>query len=317
MKYLKSYVKDVQEDEKGTMLVGAIASTESKDRDGDIVKSEGWELDDFRKAPRLLWSHDASQLPIGKVTNIGIRNGELKFNAVFAEKENKFASDVAKMFKSGFLNTFSVGFIPKTRDEDGNIVQQELLEISAVNVPANPEAMTQNSYKSFMEKSIKQTQTSVQTLIMSKKEFKKASDARKWAKDHSFKTSKTDETETSFRFRQFDPAECTKGSQRTILLTSGVSAVVCRKADSNKENKVDNNTNLLILNEIASLKETTLALEEHLKEIKDAPKGVEDKPCGKKQVKHSKQSKEMRLLKLTARTVEHLIRRQKMKGGAK
>ena len=68
-------------------------------------------------------------------------------------------------------------------------------------------------------------QTEVQTLIFSKPKFTRAS-AVKWAKDHDFKSSKVDETGTSFRLRQKPPDSFTEGSFRTITLTDGVKAVI-------------------------------------------------------------------------------------------
>ncbi len=50
-----------------------------------------------------------------------------------------------------------------------------------------------------------QQKTEVQTVILSKKRFKNRKDARKWIKDHDFKSSKIDETSNSFRFRQKSP----------------------------------------------------------------------------------------------------------------
>lgn len=74
----------------------------------------------------------------------------------------------------------------------------------------------------------KQQKTEVQSLILSKDKFKSEEAARNWAKDHNFKTSKLDETEDSFRFRQFDPSKCQSNSFRTIELDEGVNAVICR-----------------------------------------------------------------------------------------
>jgi len=149
MKHLaKGYVIEVKED----VIVGAVASTGSMDRDEEVLDPKGWDLKNFKQAPRLLWAHDARQLPIGKITKIGINNkGALIFDAKFADKENDFAKKVKDLMKGGFLNTFSVGFKPLERD--GNkYVKQELLEISVVNVPANPDAMTNNfDYKAFKE----------------------------------------------------------------------------------------------------------------------------------------------------------------------
>jgi len=131
----------------------AIASTESKDREGDILKANGWKLKNFRKNPVLLWAHDASGLPIGKAVNIDISDGKMFFDAKFATQEmNPLAEQVWQMFKAGFLRAFSVRFDPITWEDAppeagksarvGRIYKsQELLEISAVNIPANAEAL--------------------------------------------------------------------------------------------------------------------------------------------------------------------------------
>lgn len=73
-----------------------------------------------------------------------------------------------------------------------------------------------------------QDPTTIQTLILKKTGFNQAS-AKSWVKSHGFKNTKTDETDTSFRFRQFEPSACKATSFRTISLRPGVSAVVCRK----------------------------------------------------------------------------------------
>lgn len=72
--------------------------------------------------------------------------------------------------------------------------------------------------------------TSVQSIVVDSKAMKKDA-AIKWVKDHDFKHDKVDEPEagTSYRFRQFDPGDCQEGSLRTIELTEGVKAVICRR----------------------------------------------------------------------------------------
>lgn len=67
--------------------------------------------------------------------------------------------------------------------------------------------------------------TKVQTLIFDKSKFD-AKRARKWARAHGFRASKTDETEGSIRLRQASPGRFKDGSFRTISLTKGVQAVV-------------------------------------------------------------------------------------------
>jgi hypothetical protein len=69
----------------------------------------------------------------------------------------------------------------------------------------------------------------VQTLILSKDKFSSSKVARKWVKDHGFKSSKIDETSTSYRFRQIGPGSFDKNTFRTISITEGVKAVVGKK----------------------------------------------------------------------------------------
>src|SRR6185503_19793407 len=54
-----------------------VASDESVDRSGDIIRASGWQLDNFRKNPVFLWAHKSSEPPIGKVTSIGVERTQL------------------------------------------------------------------------------------------------------------------------------------------------------------------------------------------------------------------------------------------------
>lgn len=130
----------------------AIASTSVIDRQGDVVEVEGWDLKDFKKNPVLQWAHDHSVLPVGKAEKIWVegsgKSAKLMFKPVFQEVTD-FGRAVKQLFEQGFLSAFSVGFQPV--DADGNrFTKQKLLEISVVNVPANPEALMLG-YKSLKE----------------------------------------------------------------------------------------------------------------------------------------------------------------------
>jgi HK97 family phage prohead protease len=140
----KAFLKQINESER--KLVG-IASTEVVDRYGDIVKQDGWELDNFMKNPVMLWSHNYSEPPIAKIVSLEVKDGKLVFEAKFPEKGlNELADKVFEMYKKGFLNAFSIGFMPKDYEpnEHGGYTytRNELLEISAVTVPANQEALS-------------------------------------------------------------------------------------------------------------------------------------------------------------------------------
>jgi len=75
----------------------------------------------------------------------------------------------------------------------------------------------------------------VQTVICSREKFATVAAASSWCREHGFRTDKVDETEDSYRFRQFDPGDCAEGALdngetfATIQLTDGVQAVVCQK----------------------------------------------------------------------------------------
>jgi len=85
----------------------------------------------------------------------------------------------------------------------------------------------------------KQDSTTVQTLVLSKEVFDSEEAALAWAKEHDFLAEKVDETDSSFRLRQRDPAEFQEDSFRTIELTEGVSAVLGRLLDDEEESEED------------------------------------------------------------------------------
>jgi HK97 family phage prohead protease len=131
------------------------ASTADMDRDGEVIDVSGWDLKNFKKNPVILFAHDYRTLPIGKATKIGVKDGKLMDVVEFPpEGTYEFADTVARLVDAGYIKTQSVGFIPKKwedgdwTDEDGKgskprrtYTKQELLEISIVPVPSNPNAL--------------------------------------------------------------------------------------------------------------------------------------------------------------------------------
>jgi HK97 family phage prohead protease len=142
----------------GSRSVRFIASDESVDRYGDIIRVAGWDVAAFRTNPVLLFGHKSSALPVGKVVDIVV---DTKAKQLIADAEfmpegmSDFADEVWRAVDGGFLNASSVGFLPtqspnpiwKNDDEESGIltgyefVAQELLELSVVPVPANPQAL--------------------------------------------------------------------------------------------------------------------------------------------------------------------------------
>ncbi|MDI3462135.1 MAG: hypothetical protein OJF50_000956 [Nitrospira sp.] len=140
-KVFESAVKDV-----GPRKSMFTISTAATDRDGDTIDPNGWELDDYRRNPIVLWSHKHDQLPIAKSTRIWSTQSGLQAEIEWPERGvYPFADTVHDMVKSGFLNATSVGFVPKeatgNRSGGRQYSRASLLEFSIVPVPCNPETL--------------------------------------------------------------------------------------------------------------------------------------------------------------------------------
>lgn len=144
---LKDATAEVEETPEGLAFV---LSTATPDRSRDVVSQDGWRLDNFVKNPVMLWAHDYGQLPVGRPKSVGVETGRLVARGVeFPSREvYAFGWTVGEMYRKGFLHAVSVGFAPvkHARNEERgpwamDFLEQELLEFSAVPVPANPEAL--------------------------------------------------------------------------------------------------------------------------------------------------------------------------------
>ncbi len=143
-KTLKAFVEKVE----GKLI--AVASSEGKDRMGDVIRADGWKLKNFKKNPVLMFAHKYDQPPVGLAKNIRVEAKKLIFEPVF-HGITQLSKEVRQMYESvpPIMRAFSVGFMALEVDEEKHeIIQQELLEISAVPVPANAEALSTIS-KSF------------------------------------------------------------------------------------------------------------------------------------------------------------------------
>lgn len=156
-KFLGVDVKSV-EGEPGTFWF--TASTDARDRQGDVIVQNTWKVADFMKNPVILWAHNYYETPIGKATEIKMGPDSLSVKIQFVpESTDPFAGKVAKLVEQGFLKTVSVGFMvyksePLTVEDlaqrpemkYGQRLHGDLLEVSIVPVPANPEALNENAY---------------------------------------------------------------------------------------------------------------------------------------------------------------------------
>jgi len=133
--------------EKSGTDITVVASDETLDRAGDVIKIESWDLQNFMKNPVLLVNHDYRvESIVGMARNLVLDQAtrKLTFTPEFHEL-TELSKQVKNLVGEGVLKTVSVGFIPHGPQKDGDIERNELLEISWVAVPANPSAAVLNS----------------------------------------------------------------------------------------------------------------------------------------------------------------------------
>ncbi len=127
-----------------------IATTSAVDRHDEIIEAEAWNFKNFLENPVILWGHQSSELPIGIATKVYQEGDKTIVEGIFASKEaNPKAEQVKLLYDEKMIKTVSVGFIGnsyKTEQRDGVEIlvwtDVELLELSFVSVPANPEALS-------------------------------------------------------------------------------------------------------------------------------------------------------------------------------
>lgn len=133
-----------------------VLSDESVDRYNTTFSADGWELENFQKNPVVLWVHNSYALPLGKAS-VRVENKQLLADVeFFDESVNPDAPRVMKMVDAGVLGV-SVGariieaeYNEERESEDEvenwwnpplDYRRQELLEMSVVTVPGNPNAL--------------------------------------------------------------------------------------------------------------------------------------------------------------------------------
>ena len=129
-----------------------IASDETPDSYGDIVKAEGWDLKRYKKNPIVLFNHSSS-MPVGYSPKTWIDDTKLICRIKLADEgTSEFIDTLYKLMKQRILRAMSVGFratkdVEIIRGKENEFLGllfngQELLENSIVSVPANPNALS-------------------------------------------------------------------------------------------------------------------------------------------------------------------------------
>lgn len=145
-------------------------STETVDRMGDIVR-QSWDLSGYSRNPMALWSHN-HDVPLGNAVEYGLASAPRRQLAGVVEYApegiDPFIDSRYKLAAAGYLRTVSVGFMPHEIDpvtdkeeraklglgQWGVVFERnELLEISLVTVPANPDAV-EDDMREFVQRGV-------------------------------------------------------------------------------------------------------------------------------------------------------------------
>ncbi len=158
-----------------------ISSDETLDRYDEIISAAGWNLASYHRNPVFQNAHQYGDIifTLGKALTTEIRYStphsalrapHLYQRVQFATDVNPMAKIAYGLYRGKFLNAVSVGFIP-LRWENGDpgsagipageskanfrrrYLEQELLEVSAVAIPANPNALALGLKSGAVEKS--------------------------------------------------------------------------------------------------------------------------------------------------------------------
>jgi HK97 family phage prohead protease len=128
-----------------------VLSDATLDRMGDVIEPGGWQLDQIKSDPPVLFNHDRNQI-VGRWTDIRVKDGKLLGRIVWVKSDKwPMGQYIRDLVREGVLRTVSVGFQPVAREpltkeaspQHGpfRFKKQILLECSLVSVPANPNAL--------------------------------------------------------------------------------------------------------------------------------------------------------------------------------
>lgn len=150
--------------DKATRSARFVMTSQSVDRYGDIVMTEGLNLDQFNRNPVVLLFHSSRDWPVGKWANLEKqvrgRPPRMEGDAILLPKGapaglGEKIDETEWMLAHDGIRATSIGFMPKWGsverrvDEKGKFIgltfhESEMLECSIVAIPANPDALAKD-----------------------------------------------------------------------------------------------------------------------------------------------------------------------------
>lgn len=134
----------VKDDSLGERQIRVVVSTPVPDRVKDVMEPRGCDIENYKSNPIVLADHNP-KTPIGTAA-IEVKDSRVEAVVTFAPAGiSQKADEYCGLAKSGILNTVSPGFreldVSPMKGGGMHIKAWELLELSLVSVPANPDAV--------------------------------------------------------------------------------------------------------------------------------------------------------------------------------
>lgn len=153
--------RQVEDADQG--IYSALITAETPDRDEDIVRAAGGQLENFMRNPVVLYGHDYRTPAgvVGRAIDLKVLPDKgIQGRWQFASADvSEHAAQVHRLWANKFLNAVSIGFMPleweRRMDDEGepmggffgafDFTKWDLLEFSIVTVPAHQDALRLSS----------------------------------------------------------------------------------------------------------------------------------------------------------------------------
>lgn len=144
LKITSGFVTKSEGDEDKFITIEGYANTSAVDRVADQILTSAWSanggLNNYKANPIILFNHDYDK-PIGVAEEIRADTKGLYLKCIISKEADE---KVYNLVKSGILKAFSVRISIKDASYDNDVFtikDVELLEVSVVSVPCNPESL--------------------------------------------------------------------------------------------------------------------------------------------------------------------------------
>jgi HK97 family phage prohead protease len=154
------FTKTLPEDEKakqaGDLILRGYASTWVEDRDGEYVDPSAFDKSlpaYMSKNPIILWQHD-QKFPFGQMKEAYVDDNGLNVVAVIHKPDPKEPPELHMGYnkvKAGIVRTFSIGgFFEREFVMGRSVIKTvELMEVSVVSIPSNPDSIFEAASKAM------------------------------------------------------------------------------------------------------------------------------------------------------------------------